>query len=543
LSVKQCLGQKSLLLKILLSILLSWSIFSLIPLPAAANSLLAQKQSSSKTDRTACRMALAYECDLSLSKESDDFNIDSHRLTAQPAVFELSDVEPTDWAYQALRLLVKRYGVIVGNTNGTFALNRPLSRYEFAAVLAATLKKLEQSIVKDSNQQYTQQDAIVLQRLQKEYKSALEDLQQRVGNTETGVTQLQANQFSTTTKLQGEQIIALSDGTDAGKTVISRSRLTFSTSFNQKDFLVTQLESGNNGGDAIDLAQKQKSNLFGTTGLLVNGGGLDYVGVNFDFQLRRLYYTFRPWPDLALTVGAKMLPRDFIDRNRYADNEAVDFSSGFFLRNPLIVQNQIDRNGGAGAALLWNPGGGKWTLRSLYIAADANQANANTTVGGLFGDRYQTSVEIEYSPSERIAFRLQYTNALINNTTINALGINTEYAINNNTGIFGRLGFGSYNGYNTAVNKELDLHPVSWAVGFGFRNLLLPGTVAGVAVGQPFLSAGVGNATQTNLEAFYNLLLSDNLSITPVLSLVANPNNDNSKGTIWQTTLRSVFSF
>lgn len=330
-SVKQCLGQKSLLLKILLSILLSWSIFSLIPLPAAANSLLAQKQSSSKTDRTACRMALAYECDLSLSKESDDFNIDSHRLTAQPAVFELSDVEPTDWAYQALRLLVKRYGVIVGNTNGTFALNRPLSRYEFAAVLAATLKKLEQSIVKDSNQQYTQQDAIVLQRLQKEYKSALEDLQQRVGNTETGVTQLQANQFSTTTKLQGEQIIALSDGTDAGKTVISRSRLTFSTSFNQKDFLVTQLESGNNGGDAIDLAQKQKSNLFGTTGLLVNGGGLDYVGVNFDFQLRRLYYTFRPWPDLALTVGAKMLPRDFIDRNRYADNEAVDFSSGFFF--------------------------------------------------------------------------------------------------------------------------------------------------------------------------------------------------------------------
>ncbi|PLZ81611.1 hypothetical protein CBP16_09510, partial [Fischerella thermalis WC217] len=74
-------------------------------------------------------------------------------------------------------------------------------------------------------------------------------------------------------------------------------------------------------------------------------------------------------------------------------------------------------------------------------------------------------------------------------------------------------------------------------------NLLLPGTVAGIAIGQPFVSEDLGNATQTNFEAFYNLQLSDNLSITPTFSLVTNADNDSSNGTIWQTTLRSVFSF
>jgi hypothetical protein len=469
-------------------------------------------------------------------------DVDSDLLTQQNSVSELSDVKPTDWAYQALRSLMEKYGVISGYTDGTFRGNRPISRYEFAVALVATFDKVE-SIIADTMSDRTKEDMIILRRLQNEFRSALDDLQQRLDNLEARNSELEAHQFSTTTKLHGEAIIALTDGTDANKTVVSRSRLTLSTSFNQQDVLVTQLEAGNNGGDAIGLAQQDEDNLLGTTGVIANGGGLDYVEVDSEVKLRRLHYTFRPSPDVAVTVGAKMSPRDFIDHNQYANNEAVDFSSSFFLNNPLIVQNQIDRNGGAGAAVQWNPGDGQLTVRSLYIAADADQANFTSTEGGLFGDRYQASVEVEYSPSNQLALRLQYTNALINNTDINAFGVNAEYSLNRNAGIFGRFGFGNYNGYNTAIDEDLDLHPVTWAVGVGFRNLLLPGTVAGVAIGQPFVSEDLGNATQTNFEAFYNLQLSDNLSITPTFSLVTNADNDSSNGTIWQTTLRSVFSF
>ncbi|RAM49191.1 MAG: porin [Hapalosiphonaceae cyanobacterium JJU2] len=572
-SVKQSQPWRIRSSKILAGGLVGWGIFTHTYLPSRANSLELQQPLETQNPDSSLQAAMTevniptnqkvevlppdtdtstWQTEFSAIANSNSsvqnksfgtLGVNSDLLTQQTSVSELSDVKPTDWAYQALKSLIEKYGVISGYTDGTFRGNRPISRYEFAVALAATLDQVYDTIAQTMSDRLIREDMVVLRRLQKEFRSALDDLNQRVDKLEARNSELQAHQFSTTTKLHGEAIIALSDGSNANKTVISRTRLTLSTSLNQQDVLVTQLEAGNNGGDAIGLAQQDDDNLLGTTGLIANGGGLDYVEVDSDLKLRRLHYTFRPSPDVAVTVGAKMSPRDFIDRNKYANNEAVDFSSSFFLNNPLIVQNQVDRNGGAGAAVQWNPGDGEFTLRSLYIAADADQPNSTTTEGGLFGDRYQASVEVEYSPSDKLALRLQYTNALINNTDINAFGVNAEYNLNRNAGIFGRFGFGNYNGYNTAIDEDLDLHPVTWAIGVGFRNLLLPGTVAGVAIGQPFVSEDLGNATQTNYEAFYNLQLSDNLSITPTFSLVTNADNDSSNGTIWQTTLRSVFSF
>jgi hypothetical protein len=476
----------------------------------------------------------------------------SEELSQENSVFELSDVKPTDWAYQALRSLTIRYGVTLGYPGGVFAGNRPLSRYEFAAGLAAVLQKVDSMIGNAVGNQYIQEDMITLRRLQQEYRSALDQLQQSVNSLETRSAKLTAEQFSFTTKLQGQTIFALTNGSNANSTIVLRSRLTLNTNFNPHDVLVTQLEYGNNGLDAIGRRQNKNLNLLGTTGFIADGGGLDYGQYSPNMTLRRLYYSFHPTKHIGVSVGAKMLPRDFIDHNTYANNEAVDFSSSFFLHNPLIIQNQIDRGGGAGAVIAWNPGGGKFTVRSLYIAADANQSNSTTNTGGLFrdseallpkADRHQTSVELEYLPSRRFGLRLQYTNALINNTDINAFGVNAEYTFNRNTGIFSRLGFGNYQGFNTAINRYVDLHPFSWAVGLGFRNILLPGTLAGIAIGQPFVTNGLGNTTQTNFETFYNLKLNDNISITPTLSWVTNANNDSSNGTTWEGTFRTVFSF
>ncbi len=460
-------------------------------------------------------------------------------LSQQTSVDELSDVKPTDWAYQALKSLIEKYGVITGLPDGTFKGNRAVSRYEFAAGLAATLDKVGDLIADSINDRYIQQDRITLRRLQKEYSQALQDLRTRLNDIESRSAELQENQFSTTTKLKGQQIVGLTDGRRANFTVVSRTRLTFETSFSQKDLLVTQLESGNNGGDAVGLAQKEDANLLGSDGIFANAGGLDFTDVEDDVKLRRLHYTLRPSSDLAVTVGAKMSPRDFIDGNRYANDEAADFSSGIFLNNPLIVQNRIDKNGGAGAAVVWKPNS-KVAFRSLYIAGDAAQ---NSDDNGFFGDPHQASAELEYTFSDKLTLKLQYTNAEIDDTDINAYGVNAEYALNRNTGIFGRLGIGNYQGFNTAINRDLDLNPVSWTLGVGLRNIGIPGTIAGVAIGQPFVSDGLGDATQTNFETFYNLRLSDNISFTPAITLVVNPDNDSDRGTIWQTTLRSTFSF
>ncbi len=465
----------------------------------------------------------------------------SEPVAPQPSVDQLADIQPTDWAYQALKSLVERYGVISGYTDNTFRGARSVTRHEFASALLATLDNLDR-LTGDISEEFLKSDAVVARRLQREFAQDLQELRLRTHLMEQRANRLQAQQFSPTTKLQGESIFAFTDGNQASTTVISRTRLNLNTSFQGKDLLVTQLEVGNNGTDAIAKSQQENLNLLGTDGLIANGGGLDIVGVKSGVRLRRLYYSFRPARDVEMVVGAKMSPRDFIDRNSYANNEGVDFSSSFFLNNPLIVQNQIDGAGGAGVAIVWHPDNSKLSWRSLYIAADADKTNGNSN-GGLFGDRYQASMEVEYLASNNFSLKLQFTNALVNNTDINAFGINAEYAFNQNTGIFTRLGFGSYQGFNTAIGEDLDLHPVTWALGVGFRNLLIPGSVAGIAVGQPFVTSGLGNATQTNFEVFYNLSLKENFSITPTFSLVTNPDNDRTQDTIWQTTLRTVISF
>jgi Carbohydrate-selective porin, OprB family/S-layer homology domain len=467
-------------------------------------------------------------------------------LPTIPSVAGLSDVKPTDWAYQTLKALMERYGVLAGYPDGRFRGNRAVNRYEYAAALAATLEKVENLIADVIGEEFIQRDMIVLRRLQREYRGALDELKNRIDISENRINEMEGNLFSTTTKLQAQGVYALTDGSNANVTVVNRTRLNFLTSFNKKDLLLLQLESGNNGGDAISNATSKNPNSLSNSGFINNTGGLDYAGVENNFKLRRLYYTFNPTSDLAVSVGTKMSPRDFIDRNRYANNEALDFSSSVFLNNPLIVQSQIDRQGGAGAAILWSPQGSKFSVRTLYIAGNANQPtnqlNSNNN-NGLFGQPRQGSLEVEFVPTDKLKLKLQYTNAIASNTNINAVGVNAEYALNRGMGIFGRLGIGNYQGFNTAINRNIDTKPGSWSLGVGWRDLVIPGTFAGVAIGQPFISKDFGNATQTNLEAFYNLQLNENLSLTPTLSLIVNPNNNSANGTMWQSTLRSVFSF
>jgi porin len=64
-----------------------------------------------------------------------------------------------------------------------------------------------------------------------------------------------------------------------------------------------------------------------------------------------------------------------------------------------------------------------------------------------------------------------------------------------------------------------------------------------MAIGQPFVESSVGNTTQTNLEVFYNFPVGDRIRITPLMQVILNPGNQDSNGTIFSGTLRTVFSF
>ncbi|MGB3203439.1 MAG: iron uptake porin, partial [Crinalium sp.] len=58
-------------------------------------------------------------------------------------VSQFRDVQPSDWAYEALSRVVQTYGCLQGYPDGTYRGNRALSRYEFAAGLNACLRQIE----------------------------------------------------------------------------------------------------------------------------------------------------------------------------------------------------------------------------------------------------------------------------------------------------------------------------------------------------------------------------------------------------------------
>jgi len=99
-------------------------------------------------------------------------------------------------AYQALSNLVERYGCVAGYPDGTFRGKKPLSRWEAAALLNACLDRITE--VTDE-----------LRRLMKEFEKELAVLKGRVDGLEAKVVELEANQFSTTTKLRGQAVFVV----------------------------------------------------------------------------------------------------------------------------------------------------------------------------------------------------------------------------------------------------------------------------------------------------------------------------------------------
>jgi len=165
----------------------------------------------------------------------------------------LENLSSNAWAFEALRSLVERYGCIVGYPDRTFRGERALTRWEFAAGLNACLNTLERLI--QEGVAVLKEDLDKIKRLVKEFETELAALGARVDNLENRVAFLENNQFSTTTKLTGEVVMALygvATGEKNGGEGIPqvpafgyRARLELNTSFTGKDLLYTRLATGN----------------------------------------------------------------------------------------------------------------------------------------------------------------------------------------------------------------------------------------------------------------------------------------------------------
>lgn len=497
-------------------------------------------------------------------EESPDY------LTQLTSVSQLSDVQPTDWAFQALRSLVERYGCLSGYSDGRFQGDRPLTRYEFAAGLNSCIDYFTQQIlVPVPNQFASQEDFATLQRLQTEFATELADLQTRIEVLEAQTSVLEAQQFSTTTQLRGQVLFVVNGGGFTGDEIISPSNaliaesdptatfiyriaLDLNTSFTGTDILKVRLGSGNGG--AIDNTAAVLEPNFGS--------GLDFSSkppTNGNLEVTRLYYTFQPLPDLTVSIGPNLRITDYVDLNRYANLSFRDFSTEALVNTYILFPIS---GPASGAFIDWHPDGSTLTVRAIYIAADAanptNQGilrgtapfvrllyptNGHSAIAdlgdrGLFGDTYQGLVEVEYAPSNQFALRFQYGGGTVFTHRFDVLGVNAEYELTQTIGIFGRYGYSSYT--DTAFG---DLNPNSWMAGIAIQDLFREGSLTGLAIGQPFIANEIGDATQTNFELFYNLPINNFIRITPVLQVVTDSSNQSDNGAIITGTIRTVLLF
>ena len=396
------------------------------------------------------------------SKEVSNYSRDNNNTMSQVTnVQQLRDVSPTDWAYEALRSLVDRYGCISGFPNQTYRGSQPLSRYEFAAGLNSCLNQIERLIA--SSESVSSEDVATIQRLNQEFEAELATISGRVDEIESRTAILEDNQFSTTTKFTGNVFLNLTGATAsddvlaetvsldtpfalrrAGRdadnnpivsTITDDPEITFSyytwlnfnSSFTGEDNLAVQLVAGNANSPANNYISAGLYNTFGVpfTDQTGTASGANSV------ELRELYYDFPLGEKLRVVVG----PR--INWYRYFDNNAYTFfltGAGSYNSSGGTLVNPVDRGSGAVVTYDFND---FLTFKVGYLGenteflTDQFFNTSSDPNNGLFSATQSLTAELDFAIADRANIRLLYTRATVDNNqpVFDADGNLTGFAI------------------------------------------------------------------------------------------------------------------
>jgi ubiquinone biosynthesis protein UbiJ len=493
-------------------------------------------------------------------------NSSGNNMGQVTSVSQFSDVQPTDWAFQALQSLVERYGCIAGYPNGTYRGNRALTRYEFAAGLNACLDRVNELIATATADLVTKEDLATLQRLQEEFSAELATLRGRVDALEARTAELEANQFSTTTKLVGEAIFNVGgafgdekangtgDDVDDNITFSNRVRLSLNSSFTGTDQLQTRLQSGNLTN-------------FGTAA----GTNMARLGYDNDtdneVQIDKLNYAFNLSDAIRVKVDANNgeyyenvnnFNPDFASSGRGALSRYGRFS-------PIYRQGQ----GGAGLTVTFNPKGSLSASVGYLAGGRTNDASSPLAGEGLFDGNYSALAQIAFQPSESFNVGLTYVRTYQNSqggvnlfeSTGSAFASQPFGAVATSSNNYGaqvnfrassKLAIGGWVGYTTAeaeAGPDADADIWYWMANLALRDFGKEGNLLGIFFGQPpkvtsnDIGAREDDGTSYHLEALYRYQLTDNIAVTPGVLVIFNPEHNDNNDTVYVGTLRTTFTF
>jgi hypothetical protein len=480
------------------------------------------------------------------------------------SVSQLADVQPGDWAFQALQNLVERYGCIAGYPDSSYRGNRALTRYEFAAGLNACISRISELIAakKPTEDYVTKEDLAALQKLQADFAAELATLRDRVETLEARSGELEAQQFSTAAVLGGEVIFGLTGAAGRGaggrgeKDVVltQLARLGIVSTFTGKDRLRLELATGNFDGRGFaspDALNTDMALLSYQTGFQ-NQIQLDKLEYRFAAFGDRVVFTVRPVGFSLSSVLTANSP--YFDAGRGA-------ISRFAEASPIFKIGNLD----AGVGFDWLVAD---TVR-LQVAYGTRGSSTPERGQGVFGaDHSALGAQLLVKPAANILAGVTYVNAYSSDgrldtftgsfnadtsgfliqpepAQINAVGGSLQWRLNPNVtlGTWGAWIFTDSLESSASATATTYLFSLGLSDPFGRQGDLLA-----FLFGQPpKLVSGndvrLDKDTSLQFEVFYRFRVTDNISITPGFFIITNADHNAGTDNIFVGTIRTNFRF
>ncbi len=483
------------------------------------------------------------------------------------SVSQLSDVRPTDWAYQALATLVQRYGCIVGYPDGTYRGNRAMTRYEFAAGLNACLNRISEIIAGSTGSGINTGDLDTLRKLQAEFTTELSTLQAKTDSLEERIAFQENHQFSTTTTLSGLVEMSLIGGFGDQKAV----------------------PSGQSPSQDLEL----------NTVL----AGLSFISFNTSFTGRDLLNVTKAAGGVN-DFGSRVTGTDMTGLAFGLDNDNDIFEGGIFYRSPLGDNGvvQVGTSGVLAGSVMpsLNPaisisrfgqhspiyglaGGGGIAMNYRFsekLAAGfkygGDTGSIANPLSGLFNGQYGAFTQVTFTPSTNFGIALNYARYYSktpnltggtgsafaqtpfgNNapTSANAFSLQSQFRFATSFSMGAWVEYidakaeSSYSVNSVNGTKGDKAESWNWAITAALQDVGKRGSQLGFVFGMPpkltendFSSREDGD-TSYHIEAFYRYRYSDRIFITPSVLLITNPEHNNNNNDIWILSLRTSFIF
>ena len=249
---------------------------------------------------------------------------------------------------------------------------------------------------------------------------------------------------------------------------------------------------------------------------------------------------------LTLNAG-KMDPANYLDQNEYAFNECTQFLGRIFRNSPAI---EWPNDNTLGASMTIVP------EIVPYLALNASYFNANNTYKDIF-DKPFISTQITFMPAK--AFKLDeniwngnyrfywWYNGLEHSKLVTVGESNADVCKEKNTGfglsfdqmltdvfgVFARLGWERHDINIVSTNPNAAPLEGTWSCGAQMtgKHWNRKDDILAFAIGQALPSkkykdagvAGTGGAAEGHFEAYYNMKVTKNLSISPDIQWIWNP--------------------